>query len=87
MTTNNAWVLVVLIRCFQNIYRFSFDPLKPNRWRLLGYGSHPPKYIVFTRQNVRNAIYQLQCGKALDHDGLVGEHFIHVVDIIASTYL
>ena len=43
--------------------------------------------LFFTQQNVRDAIDQLQCGKALDHDGLVGEHFIYAPDIIDSTHL
>ena len=41
------------------------------------HGSRPHKSTFFTLQNVRNAIDQLQFGKAQDHDGLVGEHFIY----------
>ena len=36
----------------------------------------------FTPQNVRNAINQLQFGKAQDHDGLVGVHFSYIHDTL-----
>ena len=44
--------------------------------------SHPHESALFTPQNVRNAIDRLQFGKAQDHDGLVGKHFIYARDIL-----
>ena len=46
------------------------------------HGSRPHKSTFFTLQNVRNAIDQLQFGKAQDHDGLFGEHFIYARDTL-----
>ena len=44
--------------------------------------SRPHESTLFTPRNVRNAIDRLQFGKAQDHDGLVGEHFIYARDTL-----
>ena len=46
------------------------------------HGPLPHESTFFTSQNVRNAIDWLQFGKAQDHDGLVGEHFIYACDTL-----
>ena len=42
----------------------------------------PQNGSTFFTQNVKNAIDWLQFGKAQDHDGLVGEHFIYARDTL-----
>ena len=37
----------------------------------------PHELIFSTSQKVKNAINRLHFGKAQDHHGLVGEHFLH----------
>ena len=59
-----------------------------DRWHYWAALPPRPTWIhVFSPLKIRNTIDRLQFGKAQDHDGLIGEHFIYVCTSLKELYV